>query len=137
MRTALLQVKEELGAEAVIMSNKKVAGGVAIVAAIDSESNPSQASAASQQNRGASQSNRYNEHRQMSSSSADRYQDRHLDEDKINCNLIVSSINEDHYVCNNLDCLMEISKVTGFHLYHYDDIDYLQVRNFGAKKYLN
>ena len=33
MRTALLQVKEELGAEAVIMSNKKVAGGVAIVAA--------------------------------------------------------------------------------------------------------
>ena len=55
MRTALLQVKEELGAEAVIMSNKKVAGGVAIVAAIDSESNPSQASAASQQHRGASQ----------------------------------------------------------------------------------
>ncbi|MFH0235845.1 flagellar biosynthesis protein FlhF [Vibrio diabolicus] len=86
MRTALLQVKEELGAEAVIMSNKKVAGGVAIVAAIDSESNPSQASAASQQNRGASQSNRYNEHRQMSSSSADRYQDRHLDEDKISLN---------------------------------------------------
>ena len=30
MRTALLQVKEDLGAEAVIMSNKKVAGGVAI-----------------------------------------------------------------------------------------------------------
>ncbi|MBS9897671.1 MULTISPECIES: flagellar biosynthesis protein FlhF [Vibrio] len=86
MRTALLQVKEDLGAEAVIMSNKKVAGGVAIVAAIDSESNPSQASAASQQNRGASQSNRYNEHRQMSSSSADRYQDRHLDEDKISLN---------------------------------------------------
>ncbi|MCR9626448.1 flagellar biosynthesis protein FlhF [Vibrio antiquarius] len=86
MRTALLQVKEELGAEAVIMSNKKVAGGVAIVAAIDSESNPSQASAASQQNRGASQSNRYNEHRQMSSSSADRYQDRHLDGDKISLN---------------------------------------------------
>ncbi|MCS0045054.1 MULTISPECIES: flagellar biosynthesis protein FlhF [Vibrio diabolicus subgroup] len=86
MRTALLQVKEELGAEAVIMSNKKVAGGVAIVAAIDSESTPSQASAASQQNRGASQSNRYNEHRQMSSSSADRYQDRHLDEDKISLN---------------------------------------------------
>ncbi|MGU3841753.1 flagellar biosynthesis protein FlhF, partial [Vibrio diabolicus] len=86
MRTALLQVKEELGAEAVIMSNKKVAGGVAIVAAIDSESNPSQASAASQQNRGASQSNRYNEHRQMSSSSTDRYQDRHLGEDKISLN---------------------------------------------------
>ncbi|WP_441257645.1 flagellar biosynthesis protein FlhF [Vibrio sp. Vf1514] len=38
MRTALLQVKEELGAEAVIMSNKKVAGGVEIVAAVDGES---------------------------------------------------------------------------------------------------
>ncbi len=37
MRTALLQVKEELGAEAVIMSNKKVAGGVEIVAAIDEQ----------------------------------------------------------------------------------------------------
>lgn len=38
MRMALLQVKEELGAEAVIMSNKKVAGGVEIVAAVDGES---------------------------------------------------------------------------------------------------
>ena len=44
MRTALLQVKEELGSEAVIMSNKKVAGGVEIVAAIDGESSPSAAS---------------------------------------------------------------------------------------------
>ncbi|PXA74643.1 flagellar biosynthesis protein FlhF [Vibrio sp. 11986-1-5] len=38
MRMALLQVKEELGAEAVIMSNKKVAGGVEIVAAVDADS---------------------------------------------------------------------------------------------------
>ncbi|ELJ8840759.1 flagellar biosynthesis protein FlhF [Vibrio parahaemolyticus] len=83
MRSALLQVKEELGADAVIMSNKKVAGGVAIVAAVDNESNPSSSSASSQSNRGASQSNRYNEHRQMSSSTADRFQDRSLDEDKI------------------------------------------------------
>ncbi|WP_112480509.1 flagellar biosynthesis protein FlhF [Vibrio variabilis] len=37
MRQALLQVKEELGADAVIMSNKKVAGGVEIVAAIDGD----------------------------------------------------------------------------------------------------
>ncbi|MGR5119217.1 flagellar biosynthesis protein FlhF [Vibrio astriarenae] len=37
MRTALLQVKEELGDDAVIMSNKRVAGGVEIVAAIDAE----------------------------------------------------------------------------------------------------
>lgn len=37
MRAALLQVKEELGADAVIMSNKKVAGGVEIVAAVDGD----------------------------------------------------------------------------------------------------
>jgi flagellar biosynthesis protein FlhF len=37
MKTALLQVKDELGVDAVIMSNKKVAGGVEIVAAIDGE----------------------------------------------------------------------------------------------------
>jgi len=37
MKTALLQVKEELGSDAVIMSNKKVAGGVEIVAAVDGE----------------------------------------------------------------------------------------------------
>jgi flagellar biosynthesis protein FlhF len=37
MKTALLQVKDELGTDAVIMSNKKVAGGVEIVAAVDGE----------------------------------------------------------------------------------------------------
>ncbi|PCS22001.1 Flagellar biosynthesis protein FlhF [Candidatus Enterovibrio escicola] len=37
MRTALAEVKEALGADAVIMSNKKVTGGVEIVAAIDTE----------------------------------------------------------------------------------------------------
>lgn len=37
---ALLQVKEELGSEAVIMSNKKVAGGVEIVAAVDGDFPP-------------------------------------------------------------------------------------------------
>lgn len=36
MKTALAEVKEELGAEAVIMSNKKVTGGIEIVAAVDS-----------------------------------------------------------------------------------------------------
>lgn len=35
MRTALAQVKETLGADAVIMSNKKVTGGIEIVAAVD------------------------------------------------------------------------------------------------------
>lgn len=47
MRSALAEVKETLGNDAVIMSNKKVSGGVEIVAAVDfdeksSVSNPSQ-----------------------------------------------------------------------------------------------
>ncbi len=40
MRTALKEVKEELGADAVIMSNKRLAEGVEIVAAIDHEQTP-------------------------------------------------------------------------------------------------
>ncbi len=40
MRTALKEVKEELGADAVIMSNKKLADGVEIVAAIDNDRAP-------------------------------------------------------------------------------------------------
>jgi len=35
MRTALAQIKEELGADAVIMSNKKIAEGVELMAAVD------------------------------------------------------------------------------------------------------
>ena len=35
MRTALLQIKEELGADAVIMSNKKTSQGVELMAAVD------------------------------------------------------------------------------------------------------
>ena len=35
MRTALAEVKELLGPDAVIMSNKKVTGGIEIVAAVD------------------------------------------------------------------------------------------------------
>ncbi|MBE0363705.1 flagellar biosynthesis protein FlhF [Pseudoalteromonas ulvae UL12] len=40
MRTALNEVKEELGVDAVIMSNKKMANGVEIVAAVDHERAP-------------------------------------------------------------------------------------------------
>jgi flagellar biosynthesis protein FlhF len=40
MRTALKEVKEELGPDAVIMSNKKLADGVEIVAAIDNDRAP-------------------------------------------------------------------------------------------------
>ena len=43
MRTALAEVKELLGPDAVIMSNKKVTGGIEIVAAVDYQAaqNPS------------------------------------------------------------------------------------------------
>ncbi|TDR75303.1 flagellar biosynthesis protein FlhF [Photobacterium lutimaris] len=51
MRAALTQVKEELGADAVIMSNKKVTGGVEIVAALDSEDPRGQLSAAASKTR--------------------------------------------------------------------------------------
>ncbi|GAA0291048.1 flagellar biosynthesis protein FlhF [Psychrosphaera haliotis] len=50
MRTALTQVKEELGPEAVIMSNKKTATGVEIVAAIDADAQPQPKSPALAQN---------------------------------------------------------------------------------------
>ena len=43
MREALDQIKEELGADAVIMSNKKVDGGVEITAAVDYDSQPAEA----------------------------------------------------------------------------------------------
>jgi flagellar biosynthesis protein FlhF len=48
MREALKQVKDELGGDAVIMSNKKVSGGVELVAAVDPAPVPSAASAQSQ-----------------------------------------------------------------------------------------
>ena len=38
MRTALAEIKEELGSDAIIMSSKKVSGGIEIVAAIDNKS---------------------------------------------------------------------------------------------------
>lgn len=46
MRTALTEVKEFLGPDAIILSNKKVAGGVEIVAAVDPEASPVKAQAA-------------------------------------------------------------------------------------------
>lgn len=41
MRTAMAEVKEVLGADAVIMSNKKVVGGIEIVAAVDYQNDQS------------------------------------------------------------------------------------------------
>jgi flagellar biosynthesis protein FlhF len=49
MRTALTEVKEFLGPDAIILSNKKVAGGVEIVAAVDPEAAPAKAQAAEPQ----------------------------------------------------------------------------------------
>lgn len=40
MRAALAEVKDVLGADAVIMSNKKVSGGIEIVAAVDDDETP-------------------------------------------------------------------------------------------------
>lgn len=57
MRLALLQVKEELGADAVIMSNKRVSGGVEIVAAVDGDTLDAAANVAPRQAYGQS---RYN-----------------------------------------------------------------------------
>lgn len=57
MREALTQVKEELGGDAVIMSNKKVADGVEIVAAYDKEPEPASSPASSFSNTAVSAAN--------------------------------------------------------------------------------
>ncbi|WP_031571302.1 flagellar biosynthesis protein FlhF [Rheinheimera texasensis] len=49
MRTALAEVKEFLGPDAIILSNKKVAGGIELVAAVDPEAAPAKAPAAEPQ----------------------------------------------------------------------------------------
>ncbi len=77
MRTALLQVKEELGSEAVIMSNKKVAGGVEIVAAIDGETANSPATT-----RAPKQQPAPSQYSQMAAPSKNASR-RQLDEDRV------------------------------------------------------
>ncbi|CAM3156808.1 flagellar biosynthesis protein FlhF [Vibrio tubiashii] len=76
MRTALLQVKGELGDDAVIMSNKKVAGGVEIVAAVDG------AEGAKRQSNGYNSSPRHNNTRQAPASIPTTNQ-RALDDDRV------------------------------------------------------
>ena len=44
MRTALAEVKEFLGPDAIILSNKKIAGGIELVAAVDPDAAPAKAS---------------------------------------------------------------------------------------------
>ena len=48
MRTAMIEVKEVLGADAVIMSNKKVVGGIEIVAAVDYQAQAAEEAKASE-----------------------------------------------------------------------------------------
>ncbi|HAS62153.1 MAG TPA: flagellar biosynthesis protein FlhF [Vibrio sp.] len=79
MRTALLQVKEELGVDAVIMSNKKVAGGVEIVAAVDGDSSAAKAN-------GGYSSQPRSTPSQVSPSLAARTEPRHLDDDRVSLN---------------------------------------------------
>ncbi|KII75479.1 flagellar biosynthesis protein FlhF [Vibrio renipiscarius] len=79
MRTALLQVKEELGSDAVIMSNKKVAGGVEIVAAVDGDANASKVGS------------QYNSrprvaHTQVSPTLTRQETSRQLDDDRVSLN---------------------------------------------------
>ncbi|GAL14472.1 flagellar biosynthesis protein FlhF [Vibrio astriarenae] len=75
MRSALLQVKEELGDDAVIMSNKRVAGGVEIVAAIDAE--PASRASANKSVPAV---------RQQQYSAPARKPERQLDEDRVSLN---------------------------------------------------
>jgi len=65
MRTAMIEVKEVLGPDAVIMSNKKVVGGIEIVAAVDYQTQ------AAEEAKGAEPLNQLKEDRvQLSSQSA-------------------------------------------------------------------
>lgn len=73
---ALLQVKEELGSDAVIMSNKKVAGGVEIVAAVDGESAPARLTTNYNSQPRAS-------HTQVSPRLAQATNQRQLDDDRV------------------------------------------------------
>ncbi|NOI28452.1 flagellar biosynthesis protein FlhF [Vibrio coralliilyticus] len=78
MRTALLQVKGELGDDAVIMSNKKVAGGVEIVAAVDNET------AAARSGTNYNSQPRYNNSQAAANmKSAPTSKQRQLDEDRV------------------------------------------------------
>ncbi|WP_299660098.1 flagellar biosynthesis protein FlhF [uncultured Psychromonas sp.] len=69
MRTAMVEVKEVLGPDAVIMSNKKVVGGIEIVAAVDYQS---QTSADAKADKGDALSQLKEDSVQLSSKSAEK-----------------------------------------------------------------
>lgn len=78
MKSALKQVKSELGVDAVIMSNKKVAGGVEIVAAIDGDQVANKLEQSTQRAAQASRGYFSQEHASTQNES------RALDEDRVN-----------------------------------------------------
>lgn len=81
MRSALLQVKEELGADAVIMSNKKVSGGVELVAAIDGDSAAAGTSGAGATS--APSNSRYTSSQATAPTQPNRYAERELQDDRV------------------------------------------------------
>ncbi|NLS13242.1 flagellar biosynthesis protein FlhF [Vibrio sp. SM6] len=85
MRTALLQVKEDLGADAVIMSNKKVAGGVEIVAAIDGDNRVSSSFASSERRAAPTPPTRSSHTASLPASSANGAR-RNLENDRVSLN---------------------------------------------------
>ncbi|MGF1739691.1 flagellar biosynthesis protein FlhF [Vibrio profundum] len=104
MRSVLLQVKEELGSDAVIMSNKKVAGGVEIVAAVDGDqaANISKASAPQKEDRHVrSQAPNHAPHSQMSAPPV-RASSRQLDDDRVSLNGAKSSKSKNDKFANML-----------------------------------
>ncbi|MBF8999546.1 flagellar biosynthesis protein FlhF [Vibrio sp. CAIM 722] len=85
MKTALLQVKEELGADAVIMSNKKVAGGVEIVAAVDGDTAmPNRSSSTSSYSRPQPQRANSTQASKPALAPISRSSNRELAEDRVN-----------------------------------------------------
>ena len=84
MKTALLQVKEELGADAVIMSNKKVAGGVEIVAAVDGDTAMPSRSSSSSYSRPQPQRAKSTQASKPALAPISRSSNRELAEDRVN-----------------------------------------------------
>lgn len=72
MRTALAEVKETLGSDAVIMSNKKVTGGVEIVAAVDYQSQTVSSKEPARASLGDERVNISTDGRQMTTSTASK-----------------------------------------------------------------
>ncbi|MDA9556844.1 flagellar biosynthesis protein FlhF [Vibrio sp.] len=83
MKTALAEVKEVFGSEAVIMSNKKVAGGVELVAAIDAEQVAPEKKSIPNQRSASYGSNSYASDQSFSSANNHAAAERSLESDRV------------------------------------------------------